>query len=126
MTDDSPLKPSIDRPNDLLWQGVTFYGGSSEAASDSTAQSAQSPPLRAHQKFGESAALLSEMAVGDRVRIVQMQSSEAPNLVEAGVTPGAELDIISCTTRGSVVVVLHNKQIGLGGAIARQILVKKV
>lgn len=94
------------------WAGLTFYGGTEATSSDSL-------PLAQHQSR------LSQVTVGGRVRIIQLLlSSKDPNLSKHGCVPGAELEVISSTVRGSVVIALNNQHLGLGALLAQRILVE--
>jgi ferrous iron transport protein A len=61
---------------------------------------------------------------GDRVWIVSLSSnSDNPYLLSLGLTPGTELQIISRTKSGSVIVAYNDNRIGLGAEIAHTIFV---
>jgi ferrous iron transport protein A len=70
---------------------------------------------------------LAEAKVGDRVRIVSLNSGEGNNrLMAMGLIPGVILEVISCTGTGSVIVAFNDQRLGLGADMAQQIEVTKI
>ncbi|MBR8836548.1 MAG: ferrous iron transport protein A [Stigonema ocellatum SAG 48.90 = DSM 106950] len=68
--------------------------------------------------------LLSQTQKGDRVRIINLDSIININqLSQMGFLPGAELQVLSRTASGSVMVMIFGEMIGIGEAIANQIWV---
>lgn len=100
------------------WQGFTFFCDAPETNINQT----EIPKL-----LSDDMLRLSEAKVGDRVRIVELYHPEACilQLTSMGFIPGVELEIISHTTSGSVIIFLNNQSIGLGADIAHNMAVKK-
>lgn len=63
--------------------------------------------------------------VSAHMRIVRLKGKDclARHLLGTGLTPGAELQVISRTSSGSVIVALQDNHIGLGAGIAQRIMV---
>lgn len=67
---------------------------------------------------------LTDTKVGDRLRIIKFQSPKSMDcLFSLGCVPGVELQVVSRTPEGSVIVSLRDRQLGIGAAIAHQIWV---
>ncbi len=67
---------------------------------------------------------LSMMQVGDLVRIVSLNCGESNNrLMGMGFMPDVVLEVISCTSTGSVIVALQDQRLGLGAEMAQRIQV---
>nr|WP_228041472.1 FeoA family protein [Planktothrix mougeotii] len=70
---------------------------------------------------------LAETKVGDRVRIVSLNSGEGNNrLMAMGLMPGAILEVISCTGTGSAIVAFNGQRLGLGADMAQNISITKI
>ncbi len=108
-----------------VWHGFRFLSGSCEAELDLAVQAG----LAAPEQMGSASQTwfsLSQSNVGDRVRITKLQRSNAgAELANAGITFGIEVQILKRTVSGSVVVRCNGRNIGVGAAIARRILVTK-
>ena len=69
---------------------------------------------------------LAKTKAGDRVWIVGVEESrKTSRLLDFGLIDGAELQVISCLSSGSVIVDLQGRHLGLGANTACQILVTK-
>ncbi len=67
---------------------------------------------------------LARAQVGDRVRILSLNCGESDSrLMGMGLIPGAVLEVISCTSSGSVIVSLQDQRLGLGTEMAQRIKV---
>ncbi|MDX2239841.1 MAG: FeoA family protein [Leptolyngbyaceae cyanobacterium bins.302] len=67
---------------------------------------------------------LSTMQVGDLVRIVSLNCGESSNrLMGMGFIPDVILEIISCTSTGSMIVAFGNQRLGLGAEMTKRIQV---
>lgn len=67
---------------------------------------------------------LSSTQVGDRVVIQQIPSGDMGlRLGNMGLVLNSEVEVISKTTRGSVIVCIRDQQIGLGAGMANQVMV---
>lgn len=94
------------------WSGFKFFCG---------AQS-EKLNLNAHKNLIS----LSETDVGDIVCIVEVQPIDCIDcLSNLGFTVGTELQIVSVSKNGSVVVNLNDKCVGLGAEMASSIFVKR-
>ncbi|MCU0527355.1 MAG: ferrous iron transport protein A [Elainella sp. Prado103] len=109
------------------WRGFVYV---SEAIDSSSSSSEQLQSDDRASVFSSSQAMhthvfpLSNMQVGDRVRIVALNCGEANNrLMGMGLIPNAILEVISCTRTGSVIVALQDQRLGLGADMAQQIQV---
>ncbi|NEQ80582.1 MAG: ferrous iron transport protein A [Moorea sp. SIO2I5] len=112
---DSQQNPSQKSGN---WK-FTFLGGMSEIGPSDDNQ-AKLPQTFANQESFP----LALSQVGDRVKILGFKTQEMVNQFHArGLTPGSELQVISRTPIGSVIVAVQDYYIGLGSAMANQILV---
>lgn len=93
------------------WQGFTFLCA--------TAQ----PPIQVDES-DHSSLYLSQAKVGDRLQITEICCSQCiSDLAHQGLVSGSEVDVASVTPSGSIIVALGDKNIELGAAIARQIIV---
>ena len=67
---------------------------------------------------------LSEIKVGDRVRIVYLNCDESNGrLMGMGFMPGVVLEVVSSAATGSVIVALQDHRLGLGMDMAQCIQV---
>ena len=101
------------------WQGFKFFCGDS---GERLNRNSRIP------NFLESDDIipLSEVRAGEIVLIVELLLIDCvKDLQNMGFSPGIEIQVISRTTTGSVIVLLDNQQIGLGKDMAINILVKK-
>lgn len=70
---------------------------------------------------------LAKAKVGDRVRIVSLNSGEGNNrLMAMGLMPGVILEVISCTGKGSAIVAFDGQRLGLGADMAEKISITKI
>lgn len=112
MNNNDNLDNNFNSSDTEKWSGFKFFCG------------AQS------QKFNlnsyENLISLSETEVGDVVCIVEVEPIDCIDyLLNMGFTVGAELQIVSVTKTGSVVVDLNDKCVGLGADMASSIFVKR-
>lgn len=65
--------------------------------------------------------------VGERyyVNAIQSGTENTHYLCSIGIRPGVHVQIVNCRLSGSVVVSIHDRQIGIGQQLARQILVSR-
>lgn len=107
----------------MTWQGFTLLSGSCEAELDLAVQAGLAAPEQIEHS-SKTWFSLSQTKVGDRVRITKLQRSNAvAELANAGMTFGTEVQILSRTVSGSVIVRCNGRNIGVVSAIARRILV---
>lgn len=68
--------------------------------------------------------ILSTRNIGDRLAIAQIRCKEdlKKKLAKLGFAIGSNIEIISRTARGSVIVQTQNKKVGLGAMLANNIL----
>jgi ferrous iron transport protein A len=121
----------LDAPNDRegqepqadTWQSFTYLSESQHLELQDrhrslALESATHPTLRS-QQFS-----LAIASVGDRVRILSLHCGEVNNrLMAMGLMPGVVLQVVSCTTTGSVIVALQDQRLGLGAEMAQHIQV---
>ncbi|MEO1372978.1 MAG: ferrous iron transport protein A [Cyanobacteria bacterium J06635_10] len=119
MRGDDDLDKSPEKSPSGQWQGFKFFCGDSgeELYENSTISN-----------FSESNDIipLSQARAGNIVLIVKLLNIGCvEDLRNMGFLPQKEIQVISRTTTGSVVVVLENQRIGLGKDMAKSILVRK-
>lgn len=118
MRGDDDLDKSPNKSPSQQWWGFKFFcGNSSEELNQNSTIS----------NFVKSDDIipLSQARSGDIVLIVELLPiSCIEDLRKMGFLPGKEIQIISRTTTGSVIVLLQNQSIGLGKDMAKSILVK--
>lgn len=101
--------------------GFTFVGGSEESGPELTDMGALDENLA---DDGLSFPL-NRAKVGDRLWIVGFKSREAKDrLLGMGFHPETEIEVISKTPGGSVIVAIQTKRIGVGGGMAAKIMVR--
>lgn len=67
---------------------------------------------------------LASAQIGDRLWIVGLRSKgDKGRLLGMGLHPGAEIEVISTTPGGSVIVAIQNNRIGVDGGMAKKIAV---
>ncbi len=127
------------QPPERSW-GFTFYGETTHAIKDSLENfnrenSSESFSLSRSQQEsnqdiekGLASFPLASTHPGDRLLIVQINGSPKTqrNLMDMGLCPGKEIQVVSVTDTGSVIVAIANRQLGLGATQALQIMVTKV
>ncbi len=144
-------QPSPKHPPKKTW-GFTFYGETPHGLKDSLTNlncenSRESFPLNQfQQKLNqdlnqdiEKGLAFFPLAMshpqpcafahpGDRLLIVQINGSPETqrNLIDMGLRPGKEIQLISQTDSGSTLVALGDRCLGLGATQAQQIMVTKV
>jgi ferrous iron transport protein A len=98
-------------PQGQQWK-FEFYGGTPD------------PTLQSDQNASVSAFPLSEAQTGMTVWIVNFQEKTGiGRLLSMGLIPGTPLTILSIQPSGSVVVAIADNRLGLGSAMAGQIMV---
>ena len=104
------------------WE-FTFFG-ETFAKGDEWGKRAEFTPVLAND-HNKQVFPLSSTQVGDCVVIQQIQSGKnlVRRLSEMGFNLGSEVEIISKTKSGSVIVCLEDEQIGLGAGMANQVMV---
>ena len=112
MEDNDNQDNKFNSPETRKWSGFKFFCG------------AQSQKLNFNSD--DNLISLSQTEVGDVVCIVEIEPIDCIDyLLNMGFTVGTELQIVSITTTGSVVVNLNDKCLGLGADMARSIFVKR-
>ncbi|MBW4514325.1 MAG: ferrous iron transport protein A [Timaviella obliquedivisa GSE-PSE-MK23-08B] len=92
------------------WRGFMFFCATVQSST--------------HANESNSSPSLSQAKVGDCLQITKICCSECvSDLARQGLASGVKVEVASVTHNGSIVVTLGDKNIGLGAAIARQILV---
>ena len=103
---------NFNSPDAEKWSGFKFFCG------------VQSPKSNFNSR--EHLISLCETEIGDIVCIVEIEPTDCVDyLLNMGFTLGSELQIVSVTRSGSVVVKLNDKCLGLGADMARSIFVKR-
>lgn len=143
-TSKSPLAPTATskQPPKKTWR-FTFYGETGNELKDSLKNlnqnlnyenSSESLSLeRFQQKLNQDADQdlacfpLARAHRNDRLRIVQINGSPATQryLMDMGLCPGKEIQVVSLTDKGSALVTLGDRSFGLGASQAQQIMVTK-
>ena len=105
--------------------GFTFIGGTSEKPEDDLNRDKLARTVDPNQLMGEQLFPLSTTQIGDRVLITQILSGQnlEHRLSQMGLTLGLEVQVISKTTSGSVIICIQDEQIGLGAGMANQVMV---
>ncbi|NJL02154.1 MAG: ferrous iron transport protein A [Spirulinaceae cyanobacterium SM2_1_0] len=107
---DESTKNGAKQAQAATWRGFTYLGVSSLQEA--------SRPLAAGSRT------LAEADVGDRLCIVALNCGESNRRLHGmGLTVGCELQVISQTGTGSVIVSLGDRQLGLAAEIASRIQV---
>ena len=95
-----------------LWQGFKFFCGDSGGKSNDN-------PTRSNFVESDDIILLSQVISGGIVSIVEILPIDCvEDLKNMGLLPGKEIQVISRTTTGSVIVISQNQRIGLGKDMA--------
>ncbi|MDJ0681155.1 MAG: FeoA family protein [Xenococcaceae cyanobacterium MO_167.B52] len=103
----------------------TFVGGTPERLSKEQNQPKFVPDLTQHQLKEEPVFPLSHTQIGDLVVITQILSGKSLiyRLSQMGLIIGSEIQVISKTKSGSVIVGIQDQQVGLGAGMANQVMV---
>lgn len=97
-------------------QGFSYFGGSTE-------EETEEGEIPKKDKI-ESFYPLAQVTPGKRVWLVGFKGKGGINrLLGMGLTPGAQLELVSSQPSGSVLVAVQNSRIGVGAEIAQRILV---
>jgi len=114
---------STDEPGNPQWQGFVALSESFQSlenTSDAGKAVARSPQGSAMPMDLR----ISEATAGDRVQITELQCGEGNSrLIAMGLMPGTEVEIVSRTPSGSVIVSINDDRIGLSSQMASQIYV---
>ena len=121
--DDNPNNRQKRHLRHRGWQ-FTFCGGTSEIHKNKGERTQSAAKLAQDELLFP----LSSTQVGDRLVISQILSGKnmMRQLREQGLTLGSEVRVISKTTRGSIVVSLGDRQVGLGAGMANKVMVKAI
>jgi ferrous iron transport protein A len=120
---DDRLADRFNNANSTEWQGFVYVSGAIANAHSRPGQSHRSHD-RPEASRSANAMSLSMMQVGDRVRIASLNCGKFNNrLMGIGLIPGAVVQVVSCTSTGSVIIALQNQWLGLGAPMTRQIQV---
>ncbi|MDJ0532584.1 MAG: FeoA family protein [Xenococcaceae cyanobacterium MO_207.B15] len=103
----------------------TFLGGTPEKEVEQGNRAEFAPELTESEWRMKQVFPLSATKVGDRVVINQILSGKGMihRLSQMGLTLGLEVQVISKTKSGSVIIGIRSEQIGLGAAMAHQVMV---
>ena len=103
----------------------TFVGGTAEKLTEEKTQANLAPDLSQGQSEKKSLFPLSHTQIGDRVLITQILSGKSLiyRLSQMGLIIGSEIQVISKTKSGSVIVGIQDQQVGLGAGMANQVMV---
>lgn len=105
--------------------GFTFIGGTPEKIEEKGNRDQLIQIFAQNQLMIEQLFPLSNSQIGDRVMIAQFLSGQnmERRLSQVGLTLGSEVQVISKTASGSVIVCLQDEQIGLGAGMANRVIV---
>ena len=108
--------------------GFTFIGGTTERPEDELNRNKLARLVDQNQLVREQLFPLSTTQIGDRVVLAQILSGQnlEHRLSQMGLTLGSEVQIISKTKSGSVIICIQDEQIGLGAGMANQVMVTLV
>lgn len=99
-------------------RGFSYYGGSVNEESE-VEQIRGSGNIVSYYS-------LAQVAPGKRVWLVGFEGKGGINrLLGMGLTPGAQLEVISSQPSGSILVAIEHSRIGIGAGIAQRILVSE-
>jgi ferrous iron transport protein A len=117
MSNNKDWEDSSDPIRTGNWQGFTFFCN----GFDPDKTQSQEPGAIDDDVFP-----LSDTQIGDVLCIIQLQlKSSVKYLLKIGIFPGAELQVVSRSNTGSIIVTLQGKSVGLGADMAASILVRK-
>ena len=103
----------------------TFFGGMPKRLTKEQTQAKFAPNLTHSQLQKEQVFSLSNTQIGDRLVITQILSGKSLiyRLSQMGLIIGSEIQVVSKTKSGSVIVSIQDEQIGLGAGMANQVMV---
>ncbi|MEO1763162.1 MAG: ferrous iron transport protein A [Cyanobacteria bacterium J06629_18] len=102
------------------WQGFKFFCG------DSGEELNQNSTLSNYLE-SDDIIFLSQVQAGEIILVVDILPIDCiEELKNMGLLPGKEIQVISRTTTGSVIVIADNQRIGLGKDMARNIKVRRI
>jgi Fe2+ transport system protein FeoA len=132
--DGSEQSPQIQARG--FWQGFTYVGRSRHQTSRDpslwhsavehnrwSGVAAATPAML--NDSSAAIAVLSSAVAGDRVRVVALNCGASDrNLIAMGLMPGVELQVLSLTVNGSVLVEVQGQQVGFGAELANRIQIE--
>lgn len=116
---DDRIDDGLDGSSSSNWQGFVYCSGMVEDSHNLPGSLSNLEKVRSMRGMP-----LSVRQVGDRVQIVSLNCGEAnQRFMGMGLMPGVVLEVISCTSTGSVIVALQDQRLGLGVEMAQRIQV---
>lgn len=104
--------------------GFAFFGGTPEIETEATDKVEFASEFAELESAVEQIFPLTTTKVGDRIRVVGFRGKDGINrLLSLGLIPGAEVEVISCTPGGSVIVGFGGSRLGLGAGMAHRVIV---
>lgn len=123
MDDDPNNRPRKSHKNRHGWE-FTFIEETLDIESETSESVELAPEFSESNSAIEQVFPLTTTQVGDRVWIVGFSGKGGiSRLLSLGLIPGAEVEVISCTPGGSVIVKFQNNRLGLGAGMANRVLV---
>jgi len=108
------------------WQGFTYISNSSTSSADpvlSAQPIAQKTKAQPNTPVS-SVRALSDVQTGDRLQIISLNCGESdPRLMAMGLMPGTNVQVISHTRKGSVILAFGQNRLGLGADLTPHIQV---
>ena len=122
---DNELNKGKQRHRRRKGWAFTFVGETAEKRNEGGNRTKYAPELTQNELKIDRAFPLSATQVGDRVIINQILSGKNTihSLSNMGLTLGSEVQVISKTKSGSVIVCTQDEQIGLDAGMANQVMV---
>lgn len=104
--------------------GFSFFGQTSEASRNEDNIVEFYEDLARKRFDAETYFPLARTRAGDRVSIIGFKGKGGiSHLLSLGLTPGIQVQVVSCVPSGSVIVAFGDNRIGLGAGMANKILV---
>lgn len=117
--------PSPNRLQAPKWEGFKFFCGNFDL-NEELNQYLHSSNSLSNSLNSDEIICLSQTQVGDIYTIIKIYpTSCAQDLQDMGFIPEKQIQVISRTPTGSVIVILESENIGLGKDVANTILVRK-
>ncbi|MBE9171264.1 ferrous iron transport protein A [Pleurocapsales cyanobacterium LEGE 06147] len=121
--DYEPNNRHTEQRNGRGWR-FTFFGETSENPGEEENEVQIAPEFTQSELTMEQVFPLSTAKISDRLWVVGFRGKGGiSRLLSMGLTPGIELQVVSCTPGGSVMVNVGGNRIGLGAGMAEKILV---
>lgn len=108
-------KASHNQSHSPRWQ-FSYFGGTPEYESSGDWGGEQ----------GEHGFPLSQAHPGQRVQLLKIRNVKVKRLLKRELVSGDILTVLSVQSSGSVIVVVGNKQMGLGAGIAQDLIVVEI